>query len=145
MGPHRAEGVSRNRAMMAVAGVALLFCAVAAARAQTSAGAAPPCGPGWMASATGMEGSVSGGGLTQGTTSVCGYASAPQALKAVLDLCDAQTAGGCRRAGGLRVVWGQGDGIKMNASETCESKLPLVASSSCSESAASQLRAAGVP
>jgi len=111
----------------------------------SSAGTAPaPCGAGWMASAVGMQGTVQSGGLTQGNTTVCGYPTAAQALTAVLDLCDTSTAGGCRQANRLKVVWGQGDGMKMRASESCESKIPLVVSTACPEAAAAQLRAAGV-
>ncbi len=103
-----------------------------------------PCGAGWMASAMAVAGTVQGGGILQGKAAVCGYRSAAQALMAVLDTCDAQTAGGCRQANSLKVVWGQGDGVTMHGSETCESVLPLVATASCTEAAVSQLRAVGV-
>lgn len=141
---------SRSRALSIISslvscGALTLFAAGATLAQSPPAMTAPaPCGAGWMATAAGLEGTVMGGGLTQGKTSVCGYPTAAQALVAVLDLCDAQTAGGCRKANSIKVVWGQGDGVKMQTSESCESKVPLVVSPACPEGAASQLRAAGV-
>ncbi|MCC7227642.1 MAG: hypothetical protein IT507_13235 [Burkholderiaceae bacterium] len=125
-------------------GLTLLGAGAASAQGSSPGTAPAPCGAGWMASAVGMEGTVQSGGLTQGKTTVCGYPTAAQALTAVLDLCDSSTAGGCRKASSVRVVWGQGDGMKMNASESCESTIPLVVSTTCPETAAGQLRAAGV-
>ena len=119
------------------------------------------CASGWIASAMAEQGSVAAGGISRGQAEVCGYVSAPAALKAVLDACDAQTAGGCRQATRINVVWGYWDGLKPNGRETdpgrpyeaathsgggaCDSTLPLVESPACKAQAAVQLRAAGMP
>lgn len=119
------------------------------------------CAGGWIASVTTEQGSVAGGGIMRGQAEVCGYVSAASALKAVLDACDAQTAGGCRQASRVNVTWGYWDGLKPNGRETdpgrpyevathaggesCASVLPLVESPSCKGQAAVQLRAAGLP
>ncbi len=126
------------------AALALLMLGSARAQVPPATPVLAPCGAGWMAWATSVAGTVQAGGLLQGKASVCGYPTADAVLNAVLDTCDAQTAGGCRQATSLKVVWGQGDGEKMNTSTSCESKLPLVVSASCPDAAASQLRAAGV-
>ena len=137
-----------------LAGLAL---ASGAAVAQSQA----PCAPGWIASATTEQGSVATGGIMRGKSQVCGAASAVAAIKAVIELCDAQTAGGCRRANRIKVDWGYWDGLKPSATEvdprrpyetairtggeSCDSALPLVVSASCKAQAAAQLREAGMP
>lgn len=119
------------------------------------------CAAGWIASVITEQGSVAGGGIMRGQAQVCGYVSAASALRAVLDACDAQTAGGCRQANRISATWGYWDGLKPNGRETdpgrpyeiathaggesCESVVPLVESPSCKGAAAVQLRTAGLP
>lgn len=119
------------------------------------------CAAGWIASASAEQGSVAGGGVARGQAEVCGYTSAALALKAALDACDAQTAGGCRQANHVRIAWGYWDGLKPNGrdsdpgrpydaakhagGESCDSPVPLVESVACPGAAAVQLRAAGLP
>lgn len=134
-----------------------LALASGAAAAQSQA----PCAPGWIASATTEQGTVATGGIMRGKSQVCGAASAAAALKSVIELCDAQTAGGCRRANRIKLDWGYWDGQKPSpgevdpkrpyetairtGGESCDSALPLVVSASCKAQAAAQVRAAGMP
>ena len=119
------------------------------------------CAGGWIARVEAEQGTVATGGILRGQAAVCGYVTAAAALKALLDVCDTQIAGGCRQASRLNVVWGYWDGLKPNGREAdpgrpyeaathsggdaCDSTLPLVESPSCKAQAAVQLRAAGVP
>ncbi len=119
------------------------------------------CAGGWLASIQAQKGTVEQGGVINGYAAVCGYASEEGALKALLDSCDAQIPGGCRQATQVSVVWGKWDGVALNGREThpgkpyqawaypggmsCESKLPIVESSTCMGVAAFRLRQAGIP
>lgn len=119
------------------------------------------CAGGWLASVQAQKGTVEQGGVINGYAAVCGYVSEEAALKALMDACDAQIPGGCRQATQLSVVWGKWDGVALNGREThpgrpyqawaypgglsCESKLPIVESSTCLGVAAFRLRQAGIP
>ena len=119
------------------------------------------CAGGWIARISAEQGTVAGGGILRGQALVCGYVSAPAALRALLDACDLQIPGGCRQANHVNVAWGYWDGLTPNGSVTepgrpyeaathtqgqsCDSALPLVESPACTGSAAVLLRAAGLP
>lgn len=118
------------------------------------------CATGWVASVLSEQGSVAGGGLLHAQSAVCGHPTPASAINTALDVCDAKTSGGCRKSTRIKVVWGQWQGNKLAGREMepgrpyeawayaggmrCESPVPVVASSTCSEDAAQALRAAGV-
>lgn len=118
------------------------------------------CATGWVASVLSEQGTVLGGGLLHAQAAVCGHPDAMSAINKALDICDAQTSGGCRKSSRIKVVWGMWDGRKLAGrdldpgrpyeawnypgGQSCESIVPVVESGTCSRTAAETLRRAGV-
>ncbi len=118
------------------------------------------CSAGWVASVLSEQGTVLGGGLLHAQAAVCGHPTPESAINKALDVCDAKTSGGCRKSTRIKVVWGQWTGTKLAGRDlepgrpyeawayaggmVCESPVPIVVSPSCSNAAASAVRAAGV-
>ena len=118
------------------------------------------CSPGWLASVRAEQGTVSSGGVTVGTATVCGYPDAVSALSAALTACNEQTFGICQNANRLKAVWGEWKGVtpaqrvvesgrpydpmSYPDGQQCESTVPIYSTSSCLPQALSQLKAAGV-
>lgn len=118
------------------------------------------CSPGWVASVLSEQGTVIGGGLLHAQAAVCGHPTPMSAINKALDLCDAQTSGGCRKSTRIKVVWGEWISNRLAGREMepgrpyeawvypggmqCESGVPIVSSVRCSPEAAAAVRAAGV-
>ena len=118
------------------------------------------CSAGWVASVFSEQGTVVGGGILHAQAAVCGHPTPESAINKALDVCDAKTSGGCRKSTRIKVVWGQWTGNKLAGRDlepgrpyeawayaggmVCESPVPIVVSPSCSNAAASAVRAAGV-
>ena len=118
------------------------------------------CSPGWVASVTAQEGTISSGGVVSGNATVCGYPDPVAALKAALQACDTQTPGVCKNANHIRAVWGQWNGVTASRrliepgrpydplsypdGQQCSSTVPIYSTSTCLPEAVHPLKEAGV-
>jgi hypothetical protein len=117
------------------------------------------CAPGWLAYLSVEQGTVEQGGVNRGEAVVCGYTDAASALKAVVKACNDQNLGMCSRASQIDTKWAfwlekgpvlaslplnqPADLRSFEQYQTCQSTVPVLASSTCSVQAAEAARLAG--
>ena len=139
-------------------GCRLLF--VATQNQTTSAGNIhSTCAPGWLAYLSVEQGTVEQGGVNRGEAVVCGYIDAASALKAVVKACNDQNLGMCSRASQIDTKWAfwsdkspvlaslqldqPADLKSFEQYQTCQSAIPVSASSTFLNPAADAARLAG--
>jgi cytochrome bd-type quinol oxidase subunit 1 len=117
------------------------------------------CAPGWLAYLSVEQGTVEQGGVNRGEAVVCGYTDAASALKAVVKACNDQNLGMCSRASQIDAKWAfwseksavlaslqldqPVDLRSFEQYQTCQSSVPVSASSTCLNPAADAARLAG--